>query len=101
MVNCCPAAYIKCLNRAIEQTQCLFDDETEVLKIEDQIHDVKSSLYVAIERAEMETERLLTAQELLRELLAFVLLRGDPFKGDKEEVLRIVQKLRTHCKNIK
>jgi len=55
---------------------------------------VKSVLYVAIEQAGMETDRLISAQELLRELLALVALRADPVRRERQEALTILDELR-------
>jgi len=88
--------YGRCLSKAIDRTQALLVHEPEVPE-EGQIHAVKSILYAAIERAGMESERFLSAQELLRELLALIVLRGDPIAGEREEALRIVCELKSHC----
>ncbi|MBI4711104.1 MAG: hypothetical protein HY767_01370 [Candidatus Omnitrophica bacterium] len=59
---------------------------------------MKSILYAAIEQAGMETERLLSSQELLRELLTLVALQADPLQRERQEALGILEKLRgRHC----
>lgn len=59
----------------------------------ERIHAVKSSLDAAIERASAETEKLITAQELLRELLLLVALQADPVRRERQEALDILEKL--------
>ncbi len=92
--------YGRCLTKAIDRTQALLVRESGVPG-SGEIHDVKSILYATIERAGMESERLLSAQELLRELLALVALRGDPVREEREEALRIVHQLKSHCPVLK
>lgn len=86
--------YGRCLTKAIDRTQALLVHEPEAPG-SGEIHAVKSILYTAIERAGMESERFLSSQELLRELLALVVLRGDPVAEEREEALRIVCELKS------
>ena len=61
----------------------------------ERIHDVKSILYATIEQAGMESERLVSAQGLLRELLALVALRADPIRHERQEALNILEELKS------
>ncbi|HOW87137.1 MAG TPA: hypothetical protein P5561_01020 [Candidatus Omnitrophota bacterium] len=87
--------YFRCLAKAMDRTRQLLCRK-DLTPSHKGIHSVKSILYAAIERAGMESERLISAQELLRELLAFVALQADPAPGEREEALRILKKLQAH-----
>jgi len=87
--------YQRCLTKAVDRTHALLRDSGTVPD-DEKIHAVKSVLYAAIERAGMETERLLSAQELLRELLALVALQANPVPGERREAIRIIEKLKEH-----
>ena len=52
-----------------------------------------------IERAGMEMDRLISAQELLRELLTLVALQADPVRHERQEALKVLEELRAqhHC----
>ena len=71
--------YLRCLSKAMDKTKELFQEDDAVSNHE-RIHFMKSILYAAIERAGIETDRLISAQELLRELLILVALQADPFR---------------------
>jgi hypothetical protein len=87
--------YQRCLAKAVDRTRDLLRDSGEAQDSE-KMHAVKSVLYAAIERAGMETERLLSARELLRELLALVALQADPIPGERREAMRIIEELKEH-----
>ncbi len=87
--------YQRCLAKAVDRTRDLLRNSGEVQDSE-KMHAVKSVLYAAIERAGMESERLITAQELLRELLALVAMRADPIAEERREAMRIIEKLSAH-----
>jgi len=84
----------RCLAKAMDKTHQLLREEGASSDYE-RIHSVKSILYAAIEQAGMETERLISAQELLRELLMFVALRADPVRHECSEALKILGELKT------
>ena len=89
--------YRRCLAKAMDRTRQLLC-EKDVTPDYGRIHSVKSILYAAIEQAGMETERLISAQELLRELLTLVALQVDPVRRERQEVLSILDELKTsHC----
>lgn len=87
--------YQRCLAKAVDRTRDLLRDSGEAQDSE-KMHAVKSVLYAAIERAGMETERLISAQELLRELLALVAMQADPIAEERREAMRIIEKLSAH-----
>ena len=84
--------YLRCLGKVVDRTQQLLR-ENDLSCHYDKIHAVKSILYAAIEQAEMETEKLISAQELLRELLMLVAVQADPVPAEKKEVLKVLEKL--------
>lgn len=69
--------------------------EKEAAPDYERIHSVKAILYAAIEQAGMETDRLISAQELLRELLTLVALQADPVRCERHEALKILGELTT------
>ena len=87
------SGYQRCLVKAMDRTHQLLL-ETDAVRDSEKIHSAKSILYAAIEQAGIESERLISAQELLRELLTLVSLQGDPVRQEKQEALDILAKLR-------
>jgi hypothetical protein len=85
--------YRRCLAKAMDKTHQLIREEHGACNYE-RIHSVKSILYATIEQAGMETDRLISAQELLRELLTLVALQADPVRHEKQEALEILEKLK-------
>lgn len=85
--------YRRCLTKAMARTHQLLREEGAAHDFE-KIHSVKSILYAAIEQAGMETDRLISAQELLRELLTLVALQADPVRCEQQEALKILGALR-------
>ncbi len=85
--------YQQCLAQAMAGAR-------ELLREEGDGHDAgrmrsaKSSLDTAIERVGIESERLISAQELLRELLVLVALHADPLCHERHEAFKILEKLR-------
>ena len=79
----------------MDKTKELFQEDDAVSNHE-RIHFMKSILYAAIERAGIETDRLISAQELLRELLILVALQADPFRHERHEALKILEELQTY-----
>ena len=93
--------YQRCLVKAMDQTHQFLREDDAALDYE-RIHSVKSILYATIEQAGIETDRLISAQELLRELLTLVALQADPVHREKHEVLEILEKLkRVEISNLK
>jgi hypothetical protein len=88
-------SYLRCLSQAMDRTHQLLR-EGDAAPGYGRIHSVKSILYAAIERAGMESERMLSAQELLRELLTLVALHADPIPRERHEALKILEKLKDH-----
>ncbi|MFH1800426.1 MAG: hypothetical protein ABH891_06250 [Candidatus Omnitrophota bacterium] len=86
------SGYRRCLAKAMNRTQQLLR-ENDVSHDYEKIHAVKSILYATIEQAEMETDRLISAQELLRELLTLVALQADPLRRERQEVLKVLEEL--------
>jgi hypothetical protein len=84
--------YVRCLGKAIHRTHQLFAGESPVPD-PGKIHAVKSILYAAIERAWLESERLLGVQRMLRELLMLTTAQGDPLPEDREQAMRILDRL--------
>ena len=85
--------YQRCLAKAMTKTHELLREEDAACDY-GRIHSVKSILYAAIERAGMESERLISAQELLRELLTLVVLQADPLRRERHEAFAILEKLK-------
>jgi len=85
--------YQRCLSKAMNRTHQLLREEDAAHDYE-KIHAAKSILYAAIEQVGMETERLISAQELLRELLVLVALQADPVRRERREALRILEELK-------
>ena len=86
--------YHRCLMKAMDRTHQLLCKDNTVHDYE-KIHAVKSILYATIEQAGMETDRLISAQELLRELLILVTLQVDPVRYERREALRILEELKS------
>ncbi len=61
----------------------------------EKVHAVKSILYATIEQAGMETDRLISAQELLRELLTLIALQADPLGRERQEALKVLEELQS------
>lgn len=89
------SGYLRCLGKAMDRTHQLLWEDDAVRNYE-RIHAVKSILYATIEQAGMESDRLISAQELLRELLTLVALQADPIRNERQEALRVLEKLQTH-----
>jgi hypothetical protein len=85
-------SYLRCLSKAMDRTRQLLREE-DAAPDYGQIHSVKSILYAAIERAGMESDRLISAQELLRELLTLVALQADPVRRERQEAVKVLEKL--------
>ena len=85
--------YRRCLAKVVDRTHQLLREDDAVHDYE-KIHSVKSILYAAIEQAGMETDRLISAQELLRELLTLVALQAGPVRRERQEALEILEKLK-------
>jgi len=84
--------YVRCLRKAVGRTRNLFEFQDGVPDAE-HIHAVKSLLYAAIERAWMESERLLGIQRMLRELLMLTGMHGDSKSEYRERAIRILARL--------
>ena len=89
------SGYQRCLMKAMDKTHQLLR-ENDAAHDYEKIHAVKSILYVAIEQAGMETDRLISAQELLRELLTLVALQADPIPRERQEALSVLDKLQSY-----
>jgi hypothetical protein len=87
--------YQRCLAKAMDRTQKLLC-EKDAANDYGKIHSVKSILYAAIEQAGMETDRLISAQELLRELLTLVALQADPVCRERQEALKVLEELKNY-----
>jgi hypothetical protein len=85
--------YQRCLAKAMDRTHQLLR-ENDVSHDYAKIHAVKSILYATIEQAGMETDRLISARELLRELLALVALQADPLRRERQEAFNVLEKLK-------
>lgn len=85
--------YRRCLAKAMDKTRQLLR-ENDASHDYEKIHAVKSILYATIEQAGMETDRLISSQELLRELLTLVVLQADPVPRERREALRILEELK-------
>ena len=92
------SGYQRCLVKAMDRTHQLLREEDAAQDYE-KIHSVKSILYAAIEQAGMESDRLISAQELLRELLTFVALQADPVPRERREAAQVLEKLRDCCRS--
>lgn len=88
------SGYQRCLMKAMDKTHQLLR-ENDAAHDYEKIHAVKSILYVAIEQAGMETDRLISVQELLRELLTLVALQVDPVRRERQEALNVLGKLQS------
>ena len=86
-------SYQRCLLKAMDRTHQLLRKD-DVAPDYERIHSVKSILYAAIEQAGMETDRLVSAQELLRELLTLVACHGDPIPEERREAFTILERLK-------
>ena len=94
-------SYLRCLTKAMDRTHQLLREDDAAPDYQG-IHSVKSILYAAIEQAGMETDRLISAQELLRELLTLVALQADPVRRERQEALQVLEKLKqTEISNFK
>jgi hypothetical protein len=89
------SGYLRCLSKVMAKTQQLLREE-DAAPDYGSIHSVKSILYSAIEQAGMESERMISAQELLRELLMLVALQADPVRQERTEALRVLEKLEAY-----
>ena len=85
--------YQRCLAKAMDRTHQLLR-ENDASHDYEKIHSVKSILYATLEQAGMETDRLISAQELLRELLTLVALQANPIRQERQEALGILEKLK-------
>jgi hypothetical protein len=85
-------SYRRCLAKAMDRTQQLLR-ENDTSHDYEKIHAVKSILYATLEQAGMETDRLISAQELLRELLTLVALQADPLRHERQEALKVLGEL--------
>lgn len=90
--------YQRCLMKVMDRTHQLLREDDAAPDYE-RIHSVKSILYAAIEQAGMESEKLISAQELLRELLTLVALQADPILHERQEALKILEELKTRHPN--
>ena len=86
-------SYLRCLSKAVDRTHQLLREKGAEHSYE-KVHAVKSILYATIEQAGMETDRLISSQELLRELLALVALQAAPVRHERQEALHILDKLK-------
>jgi len=86
--------YYRCLAKAVDRTHQLLREE-DASRDYGRVHSVKSILYAAIEQAGMESERMISAQELLRELLTLVAMQADPVRRERQEALNILDELKT------
>jgi hypothetical protein len=89
--------YRRCLAKVVDKAGRLLREEGVGYNY-DQVHAVKSLLYATIEQAGMETDRMISAQELLRELLTLVALQADPVPRERQEALRILEELRSRSR---
>lgn len=87
-------SYLRSLLKAIEKTHQLLEERSLVPDYE-QIHQVKSLLYAAIERAGMEAERSSSVQQTLRELLMLVSIRSDAQWHERQEALQRLEDLKS------
>jgi len=88
--------YVRCLEKALDRTHHLLVRDPAIPD-PGEVHAVKSILYAAIERAWLESERLLGVQRMLRELLMLTTVRADPKPEDMEQARRLLERLQS-CK---
>lgn len=75
------------------------DHVNRILEVEDErvdvgeLHDIKSKLYVTIERIGMKAERMIYSQRLLRELFSIINARPDMSDHEKQAALQILEEL--------
>ena len=82
--------YQRCFAKAMDRTHQLLR-ENDMSYDYEKVHAVKSILYATIEQAGMETDRLISSQELLRELLTLVALQADPVRHERQEALKVLE----------
>lgn len=87
------SGYQRCLMKAMNRTHQLLREDDAARDYE-KVHAAKSVLYAAIEQAGMESERMISAQELLRELLMLVAMQADPVPRERGEARKILDELR-------
>ena len=87
------SGYQRCLAKAMDRTHQLLRED-DAAHDHEKIHAAKSILYATIERAGMESDRMISAQALLRELLTLVALQADPVQHERWEALRILEELK-------
>lgn len=86
------SGYKRCLAEAVDRTQQLLREEDAASDYQ-RICSAESMLDAAIEQSSLESERLISAQELLRELLILVALQADPVGYERHEAFKILDKL--------
>ena len=84
--------YLRCLTKAMETVQEILSRENASAN---EIHQAKSVLYAAIERAGIRADRFLCIQRKLRELLSLVAMLGDAREHERLTGLQILEELRT------
>ncbi len=85
--------YRRCLAEVVTTAQDLLREEDTACDY-GRVQSVKSILGAAIERAETESKRLISAQELLRELITLVACQADPLPEERREAFTILERLK-------
>lgn len=89
-------AHLRTLRRALDNAHQLLT-QTEMKADNDEVHRIKSVLYVAIEQMSMKAEKLFYSHRLLRELFSIVTMKGDIKEHERLAGLQILQELDERC----
>lgn len=83
---------IQTVNQALKKIKELLERCPDMVT-DDELHAVKSTLYVAIERMGMEMERLGYSQRLMREIFSIVNMKADMKEYERRMGLQILENI--------
>ena len=88
---------MECCFRAVKGARQILNTQTNQIKI-DELHALKSTFYVAVERLSMKADRLFSLQRQLREVLTLVNMRCDLSEHERLTALHLTEEIEQRLK---
>ncbi len=88
---------MECCFRAIKGARYILNEQTSKIH-PDELHSLKSTFYVAVERLSMKADRLFSLQRQLREILTLINMRYDLSEHERITALQLTDEIEQRLK---
>lgn len=88
---------MECCFRAVKGARQILNTESSKIQI-DELHALKSTFYVAVERLHMKADRLFSLQRQLREVLTLINMRSDLSEHERITALQLTDEIEQRLK---